>query len=95
MVVATDTAHRHVETRLRRYIAGHGDDEARGRHGFEAQVVDVTGGFAQLTIQGPDSRQILQAATEHDMSNEEFPFRTAREVSRLDRLSKHTYLFEN
>ena len=28
LVVATDTAHRHVETRLRRYAAGMGEDPA-------------------------------------------------------------------
>lgn len=80
MVIATDSAHRHVETRMKRYIAGQGDEE---RPAFDATVVDVTGGFAQITIQGPNSRQILQASTDHDMSGENFPFRTAREVSQL------------
>ncbi len=42
-VVASDTAHRHVETWMRRHIP----DDA---HAF---VTDVTSGYAQINIQGP------------------------------------------
>ncbi len=69
LVVASDTAHRHVETLLRRGI---GD-----AHAF---VADVTSGFAQLNVQGPRSRELLQALTSADLSNEAFPFRSAREI---------------
>jgi 4-methylaminobutanoate oxidase (formaldehyde-forming) len=66
-VVATDTAHRHVETRMRRHFAdGH------------AFVADVTSGHAQLNVQGPRSRRLVQAVTTADMSNTAFPFRAAR-----------------
>jgi 4-methylaminobutanoate oxidase (formaldehyde-forming) len=68
-VVATDTAHRHVETHLRRHI---GD-----AHAF---VTDVTGAYAQINVQGPRSRELLQSLTTADLSNEAFPFRTAREI---------------
>ena len=68
-VVASDTAHRHVETWLRRHV---GD-----RH---ATVSDMTSGFAQLNVQGPRSRELLQSLTTVDLSNEAFPFRTARSV---------------
>jgi 4-methylaminobutanoate oxidase (formaldehyde-forming) len=68
-VVASDTAHRHVETWLRRHI---GDS-----HAF---VADVTSGWAQLNVQGPRSRELLQKLTTEDLSNEAFPFRTAREI---------------
>lgn len=68
-VVATDTAHRHVETYLRRAI---GD-----AHAF---VSDVTSGYAQLNVQGPRSRELLQRVTTADLSNEAFPFRAAREI---------------
>jgi heterotetrameric sarcosine oxidase gamma subunit len=68
-VVASDTAHRHVETWLRRHA---GDD-----HAF---VTDVTSGFAQLNVQGPRSREVLQAVTSADLSNAAFPFRAAREI---------------
>ena len=52
LVVATDTAHRHVEALLRREIRG---DEV-------VAFADVTGGLAQLALQGPRSRDILRAA---------------------------------
>ena len=68
-VVATDTAHRHVQTRLRRHAEPH--------HAF---VTDVTSGYAQINVQGPRSRELLQSITTVDLSSEAFPFRTAREI---------------
>jgi heterotetrameric sarcosine oxidase gamma subunit len=68
-VVASDTAHRHAETWLRRHI---GD-----AHAF---VTDVTSGYAQINIQGPRSREVLAAVTSADLSNEAFPFRAAAEI---------------
>jgi len=68
-VVASDTAHRHVETWMKRAF---GDD-----HAF---VTDVTGGYAQLNVQGPRSRELMQLVTTEDMGNEAFPFRAAREI---------------
>jgi glycine cleavage system aminomethyltransferase T len=44
-------------------------------------IVDVTGGFTQLNLQGPKSRELLQALTDTDMSNEAFPFRTMKELA--------------
>jgi 4-methylaminobutanoate oxidase (formaldehyde-forming) len=70
LVVATDTAHRHVETWMRRHIAP-------GSHMF---VTDVTPAYAQLNVQGPRSRALLQSVTRADLSNEAFPFRGAREI---------------
>ena len=70
IVVATDTMHRHVETWIRRHIP----DDA---HCF---VTDITGGIGQLNVQGPKSRELIQSITSADMSNEAFPFRTAREI---------------
>jgi 4-methylaminobutanoate oxidase (formaldehyde-forming) len=69
-VVATDTAHRHVETWMRRHIP----DDA---HAF---VTDVTSGWAQINIQGPRSRELMQAVTTADLSDAAFPFRAAREI---------------
>lgn len=69
-VVASDTAHRHVETWLRRHIST--DDHAL--------VTDVTSGYAQINVQGPRSREVLQSLTSADLSNSAFPFRTAREI---------------
>ena len=70
-VVASDTAHRHVETWMRRHI------EADGGHAF---VTDVTSGHAQINVQGPRARELLQSITTQDLSNEAFPFRAAREI---------------
>lgn len=70
LVVASDTAHRHVEARLRRHLAE--------GHGF---VADVTSAWAQINVQGPKSRQVLQAVTNADVSNEAFPFRAARDIA--------------
>jgi glycine cleavage system aminomethyltransferase T/glycine/D-amino acid oxidase-like deaminating enzyme len=68
-VVGSDTVHRHVETWMKRHLAdGH------------AFVADVTSGHAQINIQGPRSRALMQSVTTADMSNEAFPFRAAREI---------------
>eukprot|EP01040_Poterioochromonas_malhamensis_P007577 gene7577-8180_t len=72
-VVATDTMHRHVETWMKRNLNPQGD-----RHVF---ITDVTGGYAQLNVQGPKSRELMQLLTDSDMSNESYPFRTAREIN--------------
>ncbi|MBA3397560.1 MAG: GcvT family protein [Deltaproteobacteria bacterium] len=68
-VVASDTVHRHVETWMKRHI---GD--------AHAHVTDVTGGYGQINVQGPRSRELLQAITTADLSNAAFPFRHAREI---------------
>ncbi len=70
LVVASDTAHRHAETWMRRHFP----DDA---HAF---VTDVTSGFAQLNVQGPRSRELLQSLTTADLSNEAFPYRHAQEL---------------
>jgi 4-methylaminobutanoate oxidase (formaldehyde-forming) len=58
MVVASDTAHRHVEAMMSRLAAG------------DVHITDVTGALAQINVQGPRSREILQQLTSHDLSNE-------------------------
>lgn len=70
MVVVTDTMHRHAETWLKRNIP-------RDAHAF---VTDMTSAYAQLNIQGPKSRDLLQSITTDDLSNEAFPYRHAREI---------------
>jgi heterotetrameric sarcosine oxidase gamma subunit len=69
-VVASDTAHRHVETWMKRNTP-----ELAHMH-----VTDVTSGYAQLNVQGPRSRELLQELTSCDLSNDAFPFRSAREI---------------
>jgi glycine cleavage system aminomethyltransferase T/glycine/D-amino acid oxidase-like deaminating enzyme len=70
LVVVTDTMHRHAETWMRR----HTPEEAH------ASVTDVTSGYCQINVQGPQSRGLLQTLTSADLSNAAFPFRTAREI---------------
>ena len=70
LVVASDTAHRHVRTWLERHVSD----------GAHCAVTDVTSAYAQINVQGPRSREFLQAVTSHDLSNDAFPFRTAREI---------------
>ncbi len=77
-VVASDTAHRHAETWMRRHFAG-GDQRGKGA-GSHAIVTDVTSGYAQINVQGPRSRELLASLTSEDLSNGAFPFRTAREI---------------
>ncbi|MBI4403459.1 MAG: FAD-dependent oxidoreductase [Deltaproteobacteria bacterium] len=69
-VVVTDTMLRHAETWMKRNIP----------ENAHVTVTDVTSGFGQLNIQGPKSRDLLQTLTTVDLSNEAFPFRTAREI---------------
>lgn len=68
-VVVTDTMLRHAETWMKRHCEDH-----------HAIVTDVTSCYGQLNIQGPKSRELLQTLTSIDLSNEAFPFRTAREI---------------
>ena len=69
LVVASDTAHRHVLWWLRRHA---GD--------LRAAIADVTSGLAQINVQGPRSRELLQAVTSADVSDGAWPFRAAREL---------------
>ncbi len=68
-VVATDTAHRHVETWMRRHAVG-----------MQAHVADVTSAYAQINVQGPNSRDLMKKLSSADLSNESFPFRRARQI---------------
>jgi 4-methylaminobutanoate oxidase (formaldehyde-forming) len=68
-VVASDTVHRHTLWWMKRHF---GD-----AHAFAA---DMTSAYAQLNIQGPRSRELMQLVTSADMSNDAFPFRAAKEI---------------
>jgi 4-methylaminobutanoate oxidase (formaldehyde-forming) len=69
-VVASDNALGHAKAWMRRHFPA-------DAHAF---VTDVTSGYAQINIQGPRSRELMQSVTTADMSNEAFPFRAAREI---------------
>ena len=59
MVIATDTMHRQVRTWLNRHLVEMKDGQGEMRDGH-VYVQDVTGSYAQLNIQGPQSRQLMQ-----------------------------------
>ncbi|MEM7072133.1 MAG: FAD-dependent oxidoreductase [Pseudomonadota bacterium] len=46
----------------------------------DCAIVDVTASQAVLAVMGPSSRKLLQRLTGQDLSNEAFPFATARKV---------------
>jgi 4-methylaminobutanoate oxidase (formaldehyde-forming) len=70
LVVASDVIHRRVGAMLERGVAD-------GEH---MAVTDVTSGTALLTVQGPRSRELLSRLTSADLSNDAFPYMTAREI---------------
>ncbi len=69
-VVASDTAHGHVLAWLAKHIGG-----------ADVTIEDVTEDWAQLNVQGPQSRDLLATLTDADLATEAFPFRTARFVT--------------
>jgi glycine cleavage system aminomethyltransferase T/glycine/D-amino acid oxidase-like deaminating enzyme len=70
LVVVTDTMVRHAEIWMRRHFP----------EGAHAGITDVTSAYGQLNVQGPNSRALLQKLTSADLSNEAFPFRSARDI---------------
>ena len=70
LVVATDTMHHHVHSHMLRHLS-------RDEH---ATITDVTGQFAQLNLQGPQSADLLRSLTTADLSTEKFPFRHVAEI---------------
>ncbi|MEA3232898.1 MAG: FAD-dependent oxidoreductase, partial [Thermodesulfobacteriota bacterium] len=56
------------------YFNRHIPDDAR------ATITDVTHGYAMLAVMGPGARDLLAKLTDADLSNEAFPYGTAREI---------------
>ncbi|WP_020593581.1 GcvT family protein [Kiloniella laminariae] len=48
--------------------------------GLNAHLVDVTSGFAVLSVMGPDARKLLQKITEDKLDNDNFPFGSIRTI---------------
>lgn len=69
LVVASDTAHRHVGEWMR-----------RNRGSYDVDIADITSGITQINVQGPLSREVLQRVTSVDLSDEAFGFRAARQI---------------
>ncbi|GAA2132358.1 FAD-dependent oxidoreductase [Nocardioides bigeumensis] len=70
VVVSGDNIHRRVPAWIRRQTR---DDEF-------VVVTDVTGAYSLLSVQGPRSREVLQALSPDDFSDEAFPYLSARKV---------------
>jgi glycine cleavage system aminomethyltransferase T/glycine/D-amino acid oxidase-like deaminating enzyme len=70
LVIASDIIHRRIEPLIRR---------AR-RDGEVVTVTDITSGTTLLTVQGPASRELIGRLTDADLSNEAFPYLTARHI---------------
>ncbi len=70
MIVCSDLAHRHVETWMKR----HTEPEE------QVFIVDMTSAYALINVQGPKSRQLLQRLSHADLSNENFPYMSMREI---------------
>ena len=68
LVVAPTLAQRHTEMLLRSGLPA------------DATITDVTSGWATLHLAGPSSRELLSRLTEEDLSNDAWPFLTAREI---------------
>jgi 4-methylaminobutanoate oxidase (formaldehyde-forming) len=49
--------------------------------GMDARASDITSQYAVLSLMGPRSRDILAAVSSDDVSNEAFPFGTARRIA--------------
>ncbi len=70
LVVASDIIHRRIEPLIRRET----------RAGEVVTVTDVTSGTTLLTVQGPASRELISRLTDADLSNQAFPYLSARQV---------------
>ena len=49
-----------------------------GAHAF---LIDVTSAYSMIGVMGPKSRELLSRVSDADLSNEAFPFATAKEIS--------------
>lgn len=87
MVVATDTMHRRVHTLLQDAIDDNlgvyeGVSAEEKALGARATVADISGGLAQINIQGPRSRELMQKLSPgEDFGDSNFPFRAARSIA--------------
>lgn len=70
LVTATDTQHNQVLAKMRRQLS---DD-------LHVSILDVTGAYCQVNLQGPKARHMLQHVTTCDLDNDAFPFRTVAEI---------------
>ncbi len=70
MVISSAT----VQPRDKNWITRHITNDLNVTH------TDITSAYAVLSLQGPNSRNILAAITDADLSNEAFPFASSQEI---------------
>ena len=93
-IVGDVTVTRLAENRFRIVTGAGAVDSDRGFLELNgADVDDVTDDYAVIGIWGPEARAALAAVTDHDVSNEAFPFRTAKELE-LGLAQRITYVGE-
>jgi glycine cleavage system aminomethyltransferase T/glycine/D-amino acid oxidase-like deaminating enzyme len=83
-IVGDVTVTRLAEDRFRVVSGAGAVDSDRGfleQHG--ATVDDVTDNYAVIGIWGPQARDALMGVTDVDVSNEAFPFRTAKQIGSI------------
>jgi 4-methylaminobutanoate oxidase (formaldehyde-forming) len=83
-IVGDVTVTRLADNRFRVVTGAGAVDSDRGfleLHG--ARVDDVTDEYAVIGIWGPEARAALSALTEEDVSNDAFPFRTAKQLGSI------------
>jgi glycine cleavage system aminomethyltransferase T/glycine/D-amino acid oxidase-like deaminating enzyme len=70
LVIASDVIHRRIEPMIRRQT----------RPGEVVVVTDTTSAVTLLSLQGPRSRQLLGRLSDADLSNDAFPYLSARPI---------------
>ncbi len=70
MVICSDTTHGHVKMWMDRNIP-------KEAHAF---VTDVTSSYTQINLHGPKSRELMTALTSVDVSNDAFPYLSAKDI---------------
>ena len=63
------------EQRLLDHLAKH------NKNGADITITNNSTGWNALTLQGPNSRKVLAQCTDHSLSNADFPWLTAREIT--------------
>ena len=70
LVLTAAFTHTHVESWIHNHTP----------NGAFALITDLSGAYAMLNLQGPESRRLLQALSPDDFSPAGFPFATCREI---------------
>ncbi|SFS04930.1 GcvT family protein [Yoonia litorea] len=70
LVIVGENSHGHTETWMRKHL----------RPGEFVTITDMTSGITQINVHGPKARALMERVSDADLSNDGFPFMTAREI---------------